>query len=175
MRVKFDAFWAFPIHRCPLRTIGAQPWASMRPSESDHSDFEPGPNPSRSIFTERASRADRMALAVKPCSRAIRLISAAGTWPLARTTFRNSMASALAVRVSLPPGSAASASLAVIARARRPKKSGMQGCRYRQGIAPTGRRALVGLARDYSWRAGTAAGWRPPRPRSRRMRLEARP
>jgi len=69
MRVKFDVFWAFPIHRCPLRTIGAQPWASMRPSESDHSDFEPGPNPSRSIFTERASRADRMALAVKPCSR----------------------------------------------------------------------------------------------------------
>ena len=38
---------------------------------NDHSDLEPGPNPLRSIFTPRASRAERIALIVNharaPC------------------------------------------------------------------------------------------------------------
>ena len=40
----------------------------MCPPGSDHSDLEPGPNPLRAISTPRASRAERMALGVKPRS-----------------------------------------------------------------------------------------------------------
>src|SRR6516164_11347096 len=57
----------------PGLTLGgyAGSWASMAPSGRDHNDFEPGPNPSRVIFTLRASRADLAVLGVSPCSRAI--------------------------------------------------------------------------------------------------------
>ena len=65
---------------------------------NDHSDLEPGPNPLRSIFTPRASRAERIALIVKSRSRAMRLTSVAGTGSPANAACRNSMASALAVR-----------------------------------------------------------------------------
>jgi hypothetical protein len=58
----------------------------------DHSDFEPGPKPSRSIFTPRASRADRITLGVRPWSRAIRFTSAgrrppfcSPCWPAGRS------------------------------------------------------------------------------------------
>ena len=78
----------------------------MCPPGSDHSDLEPGPNPLRSIFTPRASRAERMGLGVKPRSCATRLSSAAGTGSPANAACRNSMASALAVRVSVPAVSA---------------------------------------------------------------------
>jgi len=78
----------------------------MCPPGSDHSDLEPGPNPLRSISTPRASRAERMALGVKPRSCATRLSSAAGTGAPTNAARRNSIASALAVRVSAPAVSA---------------------------------------------------------------------
>src|SRR6516164_11677426 len=54
----------------------------MTPSGRDHSDLEPGPNPSRVIFTLRAARADLAVLGVSPCCRAMRLTSAgAGRYP----------------------------------------------------------------------------------------------
>src|ERR1700734_2827848 len=83
-------------------------------SRRDQSDFEPGPKPSRSIFTPRASRAERITLVVRPCSRAMRLTSAAGPDPPAKAALRNSIASALVVLLSEPAASAASASSAVI-------------------------------------------------------------
>src|SRR6476646_5479501 len=81
-------------------------WASVCSLGSDHSDLEPGPNPLRSIFTPRASRAERRALGVKPRSCATRLSSAAGTGSPTNAARRNSIASALAVRVSVPAVSA---------------------------------------------------------------------
>ena len=74
---------ALPLHTCPILVKGMYEGngASMSPPGSDHSDFEPGPKPSRSIFTPRASRAERMALSVRPCSRAMRFTTVAGIWP----------------------------------------------------------------------------------------------
>ena len=73
-------------------------------SGRDQSDFEPGPKPSRSIFTPKASRAERITLVVRLCSCAMRLTSVAGTGPPAKTAFRNSMASGLAVQLSVGIG-----------------------------------------------------------------------
>ena len=81
---------------------------------SDQSDFDPGLNPSRSILTPSASRADRTALALRPCSRAIFMTCAAGNGPPAKASVINSIASALAVLPSAPLASAASAWLAVM-------------------------------------------------------------
>jgi len=61
-------------------------------------------NRPRSIFTPKASRAERITLVVRLCSRAMRLTSVAGTGPPAKTAFRNSMASGLAVQLSVGIG-----------------------------------------------------------------------
>ena len=52
----------------PSLTLGGYvgSWASMTPSGRDHSDLEPGPNPSRVIFTLRASQADLTVLGCQP-------------------------------------------------------------------------------------------------------------
>jgi len=71
------------------------------PPGSDHNHRPPGPKPLRAISTPSASRAERMALGVKPRSCATRLSSAAGTGSPTNAARRNSMASALAVRVSV--------------------------------------------------------------------------
>ena len=81
-------------------------WASMRPPGSDHNHRPPGPNPLRSISTPSASRAERMALGVNPRSCATRLSSAAATGSPTNAARRNSIASALAVRVLFPTVSA---------------------------------------------------------------------
>ena len=105
--------------RCPpvvCGTHGRTP-SRRRPSDAQRSGWRarpglqtwrgrPGPNPLRAISTPRASRAERMALGVKPCSCATRLSSAAGTGSPTNAARRNSIASALAVRVSVPAVSA---------------------------------------------------------------------
>src|SRR5262249_32041897 len=89
---------ALRTHRCPMFC-----WASMEllgiyaAFGSDHTDCEPGPNPSRSIFTRFASRAIRRAFSVIPWSRANSLISRAESGPPANAVSRSSIASAFAV------------------------------------------------------------------------------
>jgi hypothetical protein len=70
-------------------TFSSERGASMCFLGSDHNHWPPGPNPLRATSTSRDSRAEQIALDVKPCACAARLSSVAGTALPANAACRN--------------------------------------------------------------------------------------
>ena len=104
------------VHRCPTLVVGMYERFGhlCAVQEATKGISIPARNHRVRSSLQEPRGLERTALVVKPCSRAMRLTSAAGTGPLDNTACRNSVASALAVRVSVPAASAANASFAVM-------------------------------------------------------------